>query len=75
MQFTISMKKEILNLKEACELLQIQKRTMYQLLKESKIPAVKIGGQWRFRKQELFSLFHNQDKHQDGMLEKADEVH
>ncbi len=51
------MKKEILNLVEACDLLQIRKRTMYQLLKENKIPGVKIGGQWRFRRQDLLGLF------------------
>ncbi|NOZ74584.1 MAG: helix-turn-helix domain-containing protein [FCB group bacterium] len=53
--------KEILNLVEACRLLQIRKRTMYQLLKDRKIPGIKIGGQWRFRKQDIFSLFSSAD--------------
>jgi excisionase family DNA binding protein len=47
----------ILNIKEACEFLGITKRTMYTLLKERKIPARKIGGQWRFSKQLLLDMF------------------
>lgn len=52
------MSDEILNIKKACDLLGIHQRTMYSLLKEGKIPAVKIGGQWRFSRQVLLDLFH-----------------
>lgn len=48
---------EILDLDTACELLRIRHRTMYTLLKEGKVPAVKIGGQWRFSKKELLNMF------------------
>ncbi|MFQ6614430.1 MAG: helix-turn-helix domain-containing protein [Fidelibacterota bacterium] len=61
---------EILNLEEACQLLQIRKRTMYQLLKERKIPGVKIGGQWRFRKQDLFNLFSSPSTPEEDPLVK-----
>ncbi len=54
------MSEEILNIKEACDLLGIKQRTMYSLLKEGKIPAIKIGGQWRFSKEMLISMFHKQ---------------
>jgi len=54
------MSEEILNIKEACELLGIKQRTMYTLLKDGKIPAIKIGGQWRFSKELLINMFHNQ---------------
>ena len=48
---------EILDLDAACDLLRIHHRTMYTLLKEGKVPAVKIGGQWRFSKKELLNMF------------------
>ncbi len=51
------MEKEILNIDEACEFLGIRPRTMYKLLKSGEIPAVKIGGQWRFSSKALRELF------------------
>lgn len=48
---------EILDLDTACELLRIRKRTMYTLVKEGKVPAIKIGGQWRFSKKALLEMF------------------
>ncbi|NOZ09167.1 MAG: helix-turn-helix domain-containing protein [FCB group bacterium] len=56
------MSKEIINIDEACQLLQIKHRTMYQLLKNGDIPAVKIGGQWRFSRKVLLDLFFEQAK-------------
>ncbi|MCF7800532.1 MAG: helix-turn-helix domain-containing protein [Candidatus Marinimicrobia bacterium] len=49
---------EILDLDTACELLRIRHRTMYTLLKEGKVPGVKIGGQWRFSKKALLDMFN-----------------
>ena len=53
------MKKDILNITEACELLGIKPRTMYSLLKKREVPAVKIGGQWRFSSKALLEMFTN----------------
>jgi excisionase family DNA binding protein len=41
---------EILTLKDVCELLQVHQSTVYKLLKEGRIPAFRIGTDWRFRK-------------------------
>jgi excisionase family DNA binding protein len=38
---------------EVLEYLQINLRTLYRLIKAGKIPAVRIGRQWRFRKTEI----------------------
>ena len=38
---------------EVLEYLQINRRTVYRLIKAGKIPAVRVGRQWRFRKVEL----------------------
>ncbi len=51
--------KEILTIEEAAEYLRIKRRTLYTLAAQRKIPAVKIGGQWRFQKGQLHALFEN----------------
>lgn len=51
--------KEIFSIEEAEEYLGIKKRTLYKLAKSGNIPAVKIGGQWRFSKFRLDALFHS----------------
>jgi len=38
----------LLTLIEACEVLKISRDTMMILIKDFKIAATKIGGQWRF---------------------------
>lgn len=42
------MEKEILNMQEVCDLLNVSEKTMIKLLKEEDIPARKIGREWRF---------------------------
>ncbi|MFH1852242.1 MAG: helix-turn-helix domain-containing protein [Candidatus Neomarinimicrobiota bacterium] len=54
------MSEKILNIDEACEFLGIKRRTIYKLLKEGSLPAVKIGGQWRFSQEVLMDLFRRQ---------------
>lgn len=51
--------KEIFSIEEAEEYLGIKKRTLYKLAKTGNIPAIKIGGQWRFSKFRLDALFEN----------------
>jgi len=45
----IALDQEILTLKDVCELLQVHQSTVYKLVKEGKIPAFRIGSDWRFR--------------------------
>jgi excisionase family DNA binding protein len=40
---------EILTVKEVCGILQIDRSTLYRLLRQGKIPSFKIGKDWRFR--------------------------
>lgn len=47
------MDKEILNMEEASELFNVSIKTFIKLLKEEKVPARKIGREWRFSKQAL----------------------
>ena len=39
---------EILTVKEVSELLKIHESTVYKMIREGRIPAFKIGSDWRF---------------------------
>ncbi|MFC1621469.1 helix-turn-helix domain-containing protein [Candidatus Omnitrophota bacterium] len=41
---------QIMTLRELAKYLGVHPITIYRLLKDSDIPAIKIGGQWRFKK-------------------------
>jgi excisionase family DNA binding protein len=42
---------EILTMKEVCELLRVDRSTIYRLIRLGKIPSFRIGKDWRFRKE------------------------
>ena len=44
---------EIMTLKEAAGLLRLHFMTVYKLTRKGKIPAKRVGGQWRFSRQRL----------------------
>lgn len=46
-------KDEILTLEEVAIYLKAGKRTVYRLAQQGGIPAFKLGGTWRFRRDEL----------------------
>ena len=41
---------ELMTLEEAADYLRVTKKTVYRLVRQRKIPAAKIGQQWRFNK-------------------------
>ncbi len=47
------MESDILTIKEVAEYLKVKEKTAYKLVAEGKIPGFKVGGSWRFRKQEI----------------------
>ena len=44
---------EIFTLEEVAAYLKVGKRTVYRLAAAKKIPAFKVGGTWRFTRQEI----------------------
>ena len=44
---------DILTLEEVAAYLKAGKRTVYRLAQQGGIPAFKLGGTWRFRREEL----------------------
>ena len=49
-----------LTTEEVLEYLQVNLRTVYRLIKAGKIPAVRVGRQWRFRKRDIDAWLDNQ---------------
>ena len=53
------MTSEFLTAEEIAEYLKVDIMTIYRLAKEGKIPASKVGHQWRFNKKEVDVWFKN----------------
>lgn len=58
------MEKEILNMEEASEFFNVSIKTFIKLLKEEKVPARKIGREWRFSRQALVQWLSSGDSQQ-----------
>src|SRR5512135_2410834 len=54
------MDESFLTTEEVLEYLQVNLRTVYRLIKASKIPAVRVGRQWRFRKRDIDAWLDSQ---------------
>lgn len=44
---------EVLTITQVAEYLNVRKLTVYKLTREGELPAFKVGGQWRFKKELL----------------------
>lgn len=62
---------EILTLKEVARLLKVAEKTVYSMAQKSEIPAFKVRGQWRFRRDDIDHWIDRQtnspaEEHADG---------
>src|ERR1051326_4521665 len=57
------MDETFLTTEEVLEYLQVNLRTVYRLIKAGKIPAVRVGRQWRFRKRDIDGWLDSQRAH------------
>ena len=48
---------EILTLKEVATYLKLAEKTAYKLAAEGKLPGFKVGGSWRFKREDIQSWF------------------
>ena len=55
---------EILTLKEVAEYLKLAEKTAYRLAADGKLPGFKVGGSWRFKREDVF-LWIEEKKHKD----------
>jgi excisionase family DNA binding protein len=55
------MGEEILTTREVAELLKLHPKTVNKLAKSGRVPAYRIGRQWRFRKAEILKLLEKKN--------------
>ena len=53
----VKMSVGIMSVKEVADYLNMKEQTVYRLVQQKKIPAVKIGGQWKAKKNHIDKLF------------------
>lgn len=51
----------LMTIDELSAYLKVTKRTIYEWLKQHKVPAVKLVGQWRFRKERIDDWIEKQE--------------
>jgi excisionase family DNA binding protein len=60
-----------LTTEEVLEYLQVNLRTVYRLIKAGKIPAVRVGRQWRFRKRDIDAWLDSQRSRNETPAQRA----
>ncbi len=65
------MSNEIMTIKELSVYLKINEKTAYRLSAENKIPAFKVGGSWRFKKNDIDAWIENQNGLSGDNIEEA----
>lgn len=55
-----SMNDEILTLKEVAEYLKLAEKTAYRLVANGKLPGFKVGGSWRFKREDIKNWIEQQ---------------
>lgn len=63
---------EIFTLDEVAAYLKVGKRTVYRLAAAKKIPAFKVGGTWRFQRQEIDQWIKRQTAEAHGNGDPGD---
>jgi excisionase family DNA binding protein len=48
-----TMSDEIMTLKEVADYLKLAEKTAYRLAAEGKLPGFKVGGSWRFKREDI----------------------
>ncbi|HQU72937.1 MAG TPA: helix-turn-helix domain-containing protein [Calditrichia bacterium] len=51
------MSEEIMTIKDVAQFLKVKEQTVYRLVQQGKIPALKIGGQWKVKRSHLDRMF------------------
>ncbi|EGQ8081167.1 MULTISPECIES: methylation-associated defense system helix-turn-helix domain-containing protein MAD1 [Vibrio] len=54
------MTSQILTLKEVAAYLKLAEKTAYRLASEGKLPGFKVGGSWRFKREDLETWIDSQ---------------
>ena len=52
--------KRMLNVKEVCSILRIDRGTLYRLIREEHFPAVRVSNKWRFIEEQVHAWIDSQ---------------
>jgi excisionase family DNA binding protein len=55
-----TMSDEIMTLKEVAGYLKLAEKTAYRLAAEGKLPGFKVGGSWRFKREDVLKWIEEQ---------------
>lgn len=53
----------LMTIDDLSDYLKVTRRTIYEWLKHNKIPAVKVVGQWRFKRDKIDAWIDNKSLH------------
>jgi excisionase family DNA binding protein len=59
---------EIRDVGELAAYLRTHENTIYAMVKDGRLPAIKVGREWRFRKQTINSLFEGEPRPESSEL-------
>lgn len=65
---------ELITVRELEDLLQVDRTTIYTLLKSGQLPGFKVGGQWRFSQQDIGIWLKEQKTGQTGLASSSSDV-
>jgi excisionase family DNA binding protein len=64
---------EILTLKEVADLLRVAEKTVYTMAQTKDLPAFKVRGQWRFRREDINRWIDEQTERKKSSAGDSDE--
>jgi excisionase family DNA binding protein len=67
-----NMSEDILTIRDVAEFLKVTEKTVYSLAQKRKIPGFKVGGQWRFRREDLDAWIARQTADDTGNEEDGE---
>ena len=59
---------QILTLREVAAYLKLAEKTAYRLASEGKLPGFKVGGSWRFKREDLEAWIETQKVRESSLL-------
>ena len=59
----VPMNSALMTIEDLAEYLKVTRRTIYDWLKHNKIPAVKLIGQWRFKRDKIDAWIEDRSLH------------
>jgi excisionase family DNA binding protein len=60
----------MLTVKEVAAMLRVSSQTLYKMLEQGEIPAVKVGSQWRFDREKLKTWIEHRGTQPNNGFEK-----